>query len=302
MRKVYIDEDPNIEEKFFCPKCAENNKQKHVRYMFINMDEAIFKCEGDDCMFPYKNFKFKDYSNNTVYRYVKDCEYVEECPNMSALESNMELLCATDTTLESIILETSNTSSLDLKVIDTNSLALDEDFLIDLISGIGQPKEDIRMAKIDSPPKILKKSMKLLESAKNAHIFKIPPLPGQASSPRRKPKFRRKGTKVTLNKICEAEVPKYEKVKPLKLVKEISLLKSNKHQSEEEKAAKTEQIKRFMNFIDRSLKKDRRVPSVKCSPPKRRCPKIPDKPVLQNEEIQPATTDMAPMKSLPDLF
>uniref|UniRef100_A0A240PL01 Uncharacterized protein n=1 Tax=Anopheles epiroticus TaxID=199890 RepID=A0A240PL01_9DIPT len=69
VRKIYIDEDPNKEQPIPCPRCLERNRQSMVRYLFLNLSEAIFKCEAADCMYPFRNFKFKNFEESTVYRY-----------------------------------------------------------------------------------------------------------------------------------------------------------------------------------------------------------------------------------------
>lgn len=69
VHKTYINEDPNVEEVTDCPKCWSRNQQSSVRYMFINMNEAIYKCEAANCMYPFRNFKYKNYTDKTVYYY-----------------------------------------------------------------------------------------------------------------------------------------------------------------------------------------------------------------------------------------
>lgn len=69
VHKTYINEDPNVEEVTTCPKCWSRNQQSTVRYMYINMNEAIYKCEDASCMYPFRNFKYKNYTDNTVYYY-----------------------------------------------------------------------------------------------------------------------------------------------------------------------------------------------------------------------------------------
>lgn len=69
VHKTYINEDPNVEEVTHCPKCWSRNQQSTVRYMFVNMNEAIYKCEAATCMYPFRNFKYKNYTDQTVYYY-----------------------------------------------------------------------------------------------------------------------------------------------------------------------------------------------------------------------------------------
>lgn len=50
--------------------------------MYISLEEAIYKCSGRSCMFPYRNFKFKNYTDKTVYRYkILSTEEVPETGN-----------------------------------------------------------------------------------------------------------------------------------------------------------------------------------------------------------------------------
>lgn len=37
--------------------------------MYLNFEEAVYKCSSPHCMFPYQNFKFKNFTDKTVYRY-----------------------------------------------------------------------------------------------------------------------------------------------------------------------------------------------------------------------------------------
>lgn len=70
IRKVYVNEDPNQEDTVPCPKCIARNRKSSVRYMYVNIQEAIYKCESPECMYPFQNFKFKNYTDNTVYFYI----------------------------------------------------------------------------------------------------------------------------------------------------------------------------------------------------------------------------------------
>ncbi|XP_052860611.1 uncharacterized protein LOC128267750 [Anopheles cruzii] len=85
VKKVYLNEDPSKEETVQCPRCLRGNQQYMVRYMYINLNEAIYKCEAPNCMYPFRNFKFKNYDDNTVYQY-------EELPDHNHLD--LDLLCS----------------------------------------------------------------------------------------------------------------------------------------------------------------------------------------------------------------
>ncbi|XP_050079512.1 uncharacterized protein LOC126567326 [Anopheles maculipalpis] len=69
VRKIYIDEDPAKEQMVPCPRCLDRDQQNMVRYLFINLNEAIYKCEAYDCMYPFRDFKFKNFEESSVYRY-----------------------------------------------------------------------------------------------------------------------------------------------------------------------------------------------------------------------------------------
>ncbi|XP_055620947.1 uncharacterized protein LOC129765102 [Toxorhynchites rutilus septentrionalis] len=75
VRKIYINEDPNLEETIPCPKCLSQNRESTVRYIYVNLQEAIFKCEAACCMYPFRNFKFKNYTDQTVYYYKSLAEH-----------------------------------------------------------------------------------------------------------------------------------------------------------------------------------------------------------------------------------
>ncbi|XP_053674715.1 uncharacterized protein LOC128725019 [Anopheles nili] len=69
VRKVYINEDPSKEDVIPCPRCLHRNRKHMVRYLYLNLNEAIYKCEAADCMYPFRNFKFKNFEENSVYHY-----------------------------------------------------------------------------------------------------------------------------------------------------------------------------------------------------------------------------------------
>nr|XP_019552652.2 uncharacterized protein LOC109422363 [Aedes albopictus] len=80
IRKTYINEDPSQEETAPCPSCMERNQSSSVRYMYVNLQEAIYKCESPSCMYPFQNFKFKNYTDNTVYSYTSAEETLSATP------------------------------------------------------------------------------------------------------------------------------------------------------------------------------------------------------------------------------
>ncbi|XP_055537675.1 uncharacterized protein LOC129725647 isoform X2 [Wyeomyia smithii] len=80
VRKVY-------EKSESCPKCWSQNRQSSVRYMYINMQEAIYKCEAAGCMYPFRDFKYKNYVEQTVYYYQAADEEIS-IPDFSSLAVN----------------------------------------------------------------------------------------------------------------------------------------------------------------------------------------------------------------------
>uniref|UniRef100_A0A182M6R8 Uncharacterized protein n=1 Tax=Anopheles culicifacies TaxID=139723 RepID=A0A182M6R8_9DIPT len=70
-----------------CPRCSDRNQRNMMRYLFVNLSEAIYKCEAYDCMYPFRNFKFKNFEESTVYRYELqaqhdfDANYANNFPN-----------------------------------------------------------------------------------------------------------------------------------------------------------------------------------------------------------------------------
>lgn len=37
--------------------------------MHVNIDEAVYKCESSACLFPFHNFKYKNFTDRTIFRY-----------------------------------------------------------------------------------------------------------------------------------------------------------------------------------------------------------------------------------------
>ncbi len=44
-------------------------KQRYLKYSYVNMDEAVYKCENTTCLYPFRNFKYKNYVDRTIFRY-----------------------------------------------------------------------------------------------------------------------------------------------------------------------------------------------------------------------------------------
>lgn len=65
--KVFVDEDPNKPETDQpCPDCKRRNVDSKLRYMYINIDLAVYKCPN--CMYPHRDYKYKNYHDRTVYQ------------------------------------------------------------------------------------------------------------------------------------------------------------------------------------------------------------------------------------------
>uniref|UniRef100_A0A1S4H3Q7 Uncharacterized protein n=2 Tax=Anopheles gambiae TaxID=7165 RepID=A0A1S4H3Q7_ANOGA len=104
VRKIYIDEDPAKEQAIPCPRCLDRNKQNMVRYLFLNLNEAIYKCEANDCMYPFRNFKFKNFEESTVYHYQRQSPDISFGNNFSSecysYENSMDNVAAIDFSLD----------------------------------------------------------------------------------------------------------------------------------------------------------------------------------------------------------
>ncbi|XP_058828910.1 uncharacterized protein LOC131688577 [Topomyia yanbarensis] len=215
VRKIYINEDPNVEEIEPCPKCWSQNRQSNVRYMFVSMQEAIFKCEASNCMFPFRDFKYKNYSEQTVYYYQP---VVEETPlaltsltppqeNVATCSKDAQL--CKDFNLHFISPErthsatTRSANSNDLNIFDSPSLSysnlaegFDTGFIDDILNELGEVSSPEKKPVIMSPlrpatqekeatksNRQLKRCLQMFEETKISDcktdgIFKVPPLPG----------------------------------------------------------------------------------------------------------------------------
>lgn len=54
-----------------CPKCQSMGQSNRLRFFFLNLNEAVYKCSNTRCMYPFDNFRFKNFKDNTVYVYEK---------------------------------------------------------------------------------------------------------------------------------------------------------------------------------------------------------------------------------------
>uniref|UniRef100_A0AAG5D197 Uncharacterized protein n=1 Tax=Anopheles atroparvus TaxID=41427 RepID=A0AAG5D197_ANOAO len=144
IKKNYINEDPTKEETVPCPQCSQRNLHHMVRYLYLNFKEAIYKCEASDCMYPFKNFKYKNYDDNTVYHYqplsshtsighVFDCEYSNNSTQgSSAYEPSFEHIASVDFDLD--FLSSENGSHEQHLLADSSSQSLQQFLNVDSIS------------------------------------------------------------------------------------------------------------------------------------------------------------------------
>ncbi|XP_049543736.1 uncharacterized protein LOC125956167 [Anopheles darlingi] len=79
VRKKFLEDDPSKDDPTPCPRCTSREQRNMVRYMYINLNEAIYKCEAPDCMYPFGNYKYKNFETNTVYQYENPDEVVPFC-------------------------------------------------------------------------------------------------------------------------------------------------------------------------------------------------------------------------------
>lgn len=57
-----------------CPHCSSKGLDKKLRYFYLSLEEAIYKCENETCLYPFDHFIFKRLSDNKIYYYeeIKD--------------------------------------------------------------------------------------------------------------------------------------------------------------------------------------------------------------------------------------
>lgn len=57
------------ERKEPCPECTKTGKENFLKYSYVNLEEAIYKCESPACLYPFRNFKYKNFADRTIFRY-----------------------------------------------------------------------------------------------------------------------------------------------------------------------------------------------------------------------------------------
>lgn len=69
-----------------CPHCTSKGRNSKLRYFYLSLDEAIYKCEYESCLFPFQNFLFKNLIDNSIYQY----EEVFDEPREAYLKINLD--------------------------------------------------------------------------------------------------------------------------------------------------------------------------------------------------------------------
>lgn len=52
-----------------CPYCQGKGETHFLRYFYVSLEEAIYKCANSRCLFPFDHFKFKNLKDKTTYYY-----------------------------------------------------------------------------------------------------------------------------------------------------------------------------------------------------------------------------------------
>lgn len=67
-KRIHVISD-HFQATEFCPHCLSLGYEKKLRYFFLNLDEAIWKCSSATCLYPFENFRFKNFTEDKVYMY-----------------------------------------------------------------------------------------------------------------------------------------------------------------------------------------------------------------------------------------
>lgn len=86
--------------------------QRFLKYFYVNIDEAVYKCESTACLYPFRNFKYKNYVDRTIFRYERITETGE-----SNLDSNHKILTS-PTKIENDDIDEFNLNWLDNSLAD----------------------------------------------------------------------------------------------------------------------------------------------------------------------------------------
>lgn len=52
-----------------CPECAKKGQIQYLRFHFLSLSESVEKCNLSTCMYPFSRFRYRNYHDQTVYRY-----------------------------------------------------------------------------------------------------------------------------------------------------------------------------------------------------------------------------------------
>lgn len=81
----------NLEGKYTCKSCQKRGTQKMLKFHQITATTDIFKCESPICMFPFRNFIYRDREKQTYYRY-KALSTTTESPANSSSQIRAQAL------------------------------------------------------------------------------------------------------------------------------------------------------------------------------------------------------------------
>ncbi|XP_059608988.1 SUMO-specific isopeptidase USPL1-like [Phlebotomus argentipes] len=165
LEKTFFGSDFEASSQYpvICPECCEKNQKSGLRFMFVNEEEAVFKCESSDCLYPFREFIFKNITDNTVYRYqpslTRDSErhFVPPAPDFSNIDSLMD---------EISYLTDDSDASQDIANFDLDSVLSEEstDNCIEELTDLKLWLDDVKEEKPTSAtPKKLQKSLNFIK-------------------------------------------------------------------------------------------------------------------------------------------
>lgn len=73
--------------KVLCPACMETGQQRFLKYLYVNINEAVYKCESSTCLYPFRDFKYKNYADRTIFRYERISETDEKTSDQKIFPS-----------------------------------------------------------------------------------------------------------------------------------------------------------------------------------------------------------------------
>lgn len=139
------------------------------------MDEAVFKCESSACLFPFRNFKYKNYVDRTIFRYERvmktDELNLEEkiFTSPTKVESDdmdnfnlswLDHSFTTESDLDSILTAPSDGASCDIKEI-INNICNSVDFSSKNCNSPSKSGNELQLSTVPAPK--LSKCLKYIE-------------------------------------------------------------------------------------------------------------------------------------------